>query len=82
MRGICTVLGQMRTLGAVLGQVIFALAVHALSTARVYAMLILSALPAEMSLLLANEANGKFETVAVTRLRAHPYGVACERESC
>jgi hypothetical protein len=60
--------------------VIFALAVHALATTRVYTMLILSALAAEMALLLANEAHSEFETVTVTRLRAHPHGVAWEWE--
>jgi hypothetical protein len=78
MRRVGTMLGQMRAGGTILCQMIFALTIHALSTARIYTMLILRALPAKMALLLTNETHGKLETVSNARLGAHPHRVACK----
>ena len=77
MRCVGAVLGQVRARGAILRKVVFALAVHALSTTRVDSVLVLRALAAEMALLLANETHGKFESISNSRLGAHPHGVAC-----
>jgi hypothetical protein len=73
VRRVGAMLGQMRARGAILCQMIFALTIHALSTARVYTMLILRALPAQMALLLTNKTHGKLETVSNARLWAHPH---------
>jgi hypothetical protein len=57
---------------------IFALAINTLSTTRVYTVLVLSALAAEMALLLANKTHRELEPVTVARLGTHPNGVACK----
>jgi hypothetical protein len=65
-------LGHMRARGTVFCEMVFALTIHALPAARVYAVLVLSALPAEMALLLADKTHGEVETVACARFWAHP----------
>lgn len=79
VRCVGPVLGQMRASGTILRKVVFALAVHALSTTRVDSVLILRALAAEMALLLANETHGEFESISDARVGAHPHGVACNK---